>query len=321
VSASIPPTDIFSHEDGEEPNQARATAALQAAFARLAPQGSDAWNFLAAFTHLGDRYGPYQPGASALSDLLGRAEPSPGGRMGRLRRGGRDRGTDAERSELEEAMAQVVEAFRFLASRVQTLEERLARQDQPIDGAAWLAPAAELAALVQPVAVHVAQATPGGLVVHGDCGSGALLEALAAADIEAEGVEPRGAVALGALERGCQVAIREVTEDLAARPDGALGGLVLSGVVDRIPLHALLLLLTHARRVLALGAPLVVVVSDAGEAELRWDGSSLDLLEGRPLRRETWTALLDRAGFVEVSLLEDTADTERRTVLVACAPS
>ena len=39
---------------------------------RLAPQGSDAWNFLAAFTHLGDRYGPYHPGASALSGALGR---------------------------------------------------------------------------------------------------------------------------------------------------------------------------------------------------------------------------------------------------------
>ena len=51
-------------------DQARAAEALHQAFTRLAPQGSDAWNFLAAFTHLGDRYGPYHPGASALSDAL-----------------------------------------------------------------------------------------------------------------------------------------------------------------------------------------------------------------------------------------------------------
>jgi hypothetical protein len=322
VSASIPPTDIFSHEEGEDPNQARATAALQDAFARLAPQGSDAWNFLAAFTHLGDRYGPYQPGASALSELLGRAEPVSGGPIGRLRgKGGRNRGTEVERGELEEAMAQVVEAFRFLSARVQTLEERLARQDRPVEGAAWLAPAADLDDLVQPVAAHVRQTTPGGLVVHGDCGSGALLDALSAAGIEAEGVEPRGAVALGALERGCSVAIRELAEDLAGRPDGALGGLVFSGVVDRMPLHSLLALLTHSRRVLALGAPLVVVLSDAGMAERHWDGASLDLLEGRPLRTDTWTALLDRAGFVDVGPLPSTRDRQRRTVLVACAPS
>ena len=48
----------------------RAARRCAAAFARLAPQGSDDWNFLAAFTHLGDRYGPYHPGASALSDAL-----------------------------------------------------------------------------------------------------------------------------------------------------------------------------------------------------------------------------------------------------------
>ncbi|MFZ0250936.1 MAG: hypothetical protein WAL61_13400, partial [Acidimicrobiales bacterium] len=51
-------------------DRARAAEALREAFVRLAPQGGDAWNFLAAFTHLGDRYGPYHPGASALSDAL-----------------------------------------------------------------------------------------------------------------------------------------------------------------------------------------------------------------------------------------------------------
>jgi len=128
VSALFPPSGDAHHEEAEktdEGDRARATAALHAAFTRLQPQGSDAWNFLAAFTHLGDRYGPYQPGASALSGLLGdagRAEAKPRGRRARLRPGHeRPRQTDGP-SELEEAMAQVVEAFRFLSARVQTLE-------------------------------------------------------------------------------------------------------------------------------------------------------------------------------------------------------
>ena len=62
----------------------RAAEALQAAFNRLAPQGSDVWNFLAAFTHLGDRYGPYQPGASALSDARGPDAARRSGRAGRI---------------------------------------------------------------------------------------------------------------------------------------------------------------------------------------------------------------------------------------------
>src|SRR5271165_7510379 len=67
-------------------DQVRAADALREAFARLAPQGSDAWNFLAAFTHLGDRYGPYHPGASALSDAVGTEERGGARRSGRLDR-------------------------------------------------------------------------------------------------------------------------------------------------------------------------------------------------------------------------------------------
>ena len=53
-------------------DQRRAGEALRASFARLAPQGSDEWNFMGAFTLLGDRFGPYQPGASDLADVLRR---------------------------------------------------------------------------------------------------------------------------------------------------------------------------------------------------------------------------------------------------------
>ena len=52
-------------------DQARAAEALRGAFTRLAPQGSDAWNFLAAFTHLGDRYGRTTGRIGALGLFVG----------------------------------------------------------------------------------------------------------------------------------------------------------------------------------------------------------------------------------------------------------
>ena len=73
-------------------DQRRAGEALRASFARLAPQGSDEWNFMGVFTLLGDRFGPYQPGASDLADVLGGGADDRGagrrgaGRLGRCGR-------------------------------------------------------------------------------------------------------------------------------------------------------------------------------------------------------------------------------------------
>ena len=63
--------------------------------------------------------------------------------------------------------------------------------------------------------------------------------------------------------------IAEASEYLADRPTGSLGGVVLSGVVDRLPLHALLPLLAQSRRALARGAPLVVLSEPAAAADAR----------------------------------------------------
>ena len=333
-AAALPPTGDAARTDGqsgddraglpETADRERAAEALRAAFARLAPQGSDEWNFLAAFTHLGDRYGPYHPGASALSDAL--EDQSRGGRrpgrLGRLRRGGNraPRAPEGAPDELEEAMGHVVEAFRFLSARVATLEARLAAQDRPVEGAAWLVPARPLGSWTGPVAAHLLASTPGGDLVHADCGEGDLLEALSGRGAVAHGVEPRGAVALRALERGFAVTIAELSEHLAGRPEGSLGGVALSGVVDRLPLHALLSLLGQCRRALCRGAPLVVVAEPPAATE-SWEAPALDLVQGRPVHEATWELLLDRAGFVEVAPLDADAGNDRRFALAAVTPS
>jgi hypothetical protein len=301
----------------------RAAQALHEAFARLAPQGSDAWNFLGAFTLLGDRYGPYHPGASDLSDALEAERRGSGRRGGRLERLRRDRGaqpSEGEKTELEEAMGHVVEAFRFLSARVATLEARLAAGDRPVEGAAWLVPARELGPWAGPVAAHVAATTPRGEIVHADCGEGDLLDAFAGRGATAHGVEPRGALALRALERGCVVTIAEASEYLNGRDDGELGGIVLSGVVDRLALHDLVPLLAACRRTLAGAAPLVVV-SEAATSAVSREAPPRDLVEGRSLHEATWELLLTRAGFVEVAPLLGAEEQNQRFALSASTPS
>jgi hypothetical protein len=315
--------DVPGAETPTAADQMRAADALHQAFARLAPQGSDAWNFLAAFTHLGDRYGPYHPGASALSDAVAsdRGDARRSGPLDRLRprRNAAGRAPDGEKTDLEVAMGHVVEAFRFLSARVETLEARVAAEDRPVDGAAWLVPARELGRLVGPVAAHLIGSTPGGVIIHADCGLGDLLHALDEHGAESHGVEPRGAVALRAIERGSSVTMAEASEYLASRAEGSAGGLVLSGVVDRLPLYALLPLLAQARRALRRGAPLVLVSEDIASVQGR-EATAQDLVAGRPLHEATWELLLQRAGFVEVAPLPAGAQGDGRVALSAVAP-
>jgi hypothetical protein len=302
--------------------KARAARALHESFTRLAPQGGDEWNFSAAFTHLGDRYGPYHPGASALNQSLtsrGDTGATRSGRLDRLR-GSRARAGDADPVELREAMGMVVEAFRFLSARVATVEARLGAEDHPVEGAAWLAPARELEGWVEPLSAHLLARSPGGEMLHADCGEGALLRALQAGGAVARGVEPRGGVALRALEQGSAVTIAEVSEVLAGCTDASLGGVVLSGVVDRLPLHALVSLLSRTRDVLVRRAPLVVVSEPSGGVAGSREVAAGDLFDGHSVHAETWELLLGRAGFVDVTHLTAGAGQDRRFALAAAAP-
>jgi hypothetical protein len=127
-------------------------------------------------------------------------------------------------------------------------------------------------------------------------------------------------VALRALEQGCSVTIAEASEYVASRPAGSAGGVVLSGVVDRVPLHALLPLLAQSRRVLGHGAPLVVISEPVAAIAVR-DATAQDLTDGRPLHEATWELLLQRAGFVELAPLPDASGRDGRFALSAVAPS
>ena len=113
----------------------------------------------------------------------------------------------------------------------------------------------------------------------------------------------------------------EVGDELATCSPASLGGLVLSGVVDRVPLHALVSLLQRSREALALGAPIIVVASDPERSFGRGDAVARDLVHPRPLHAGTWSVLLQRAGFVSVAPLAGGRDDDGRFALSATAPA
>lgn len=234
--------------------------------------------------------------------------------------GGGQPGGDEDKSEVEAAMTHVVEAFRFLHARVSSLEKRINAEDVPLDGGAWLTPARELDGWVEPVTSLVTARMHEGEVLHADCGEGELIRALVQRGLRAAGVEPRGGVALRALERGCEVTISEVTEHLRERAASSLGGLVLSGVVDRMPLHAIIPLLADARRALKDGAPIVVVSEPLGPVPLDAP-TSQHVIERASLHLETWELLLDRSGFVDVTPMPPEAGGDERFGISAAMPS
>lgn len=310
-------------------------AELAEAFRRRRPQGTARWNFSDAFTRLEQRFGATQPDAlppTATAASTGTAAGSPVAepshsllhRLGdryvaaRLRPWIEEWAAAAAQAATEQALAEglarieealaegfdaTVEAFRFLGARVEAMEDAALRRRDPVDAVAWLAPPPALGEWSGPVVEWVGGVHPAGEVLHGECGDGALVVALAEAGMAVRGAEPRGAVAWQAAERGVDVHVGPVAELLGSLPAGSLGGLVLSGVVDRAPLEELVALLDAATERLAAGAPLVIVGTRPEAVATGWDAVARDLLPGRPLHPETWELLLTRAGYVEVGRL------------------
>jgi hypothetical protein len=170
------------------------------------------------------------------------------------------------------------------------VHEELERLEPSVDPAGWADLAVE----------RLAGAT--GRVLHAEAGAGALLTALVAAGIDAYGVEPRRHLADQAVAGGHDVRPDGALAHLRTLPPGALGGLVLSGCVDRLPLSSLLELADLAGSRLAAGGVLVIV----GATPNGWADAApveeSDLAPGRPLHAATWQRLLVERGFGSVEV-------------------
>jgi len=137
-------------------------------------------------------------------------------------------------------------------------------------------------------------------VLHAACGDGWLVHLLAATNVDSYGVDPRpGRVAeqeLGDLD------LREepVLGHLDAVEPGALGGVVLSGLMEGSGHSERRRLLESATMALAPGGVLVV----HSLTPARWDEADAppeaDIVQARPYRPSTWPYLLGELGMTAV---------------------
>ncbi|MCU1376503.1 MAG: hypothetical protein JWO68_3789, partial [Actinomycetia bacterium] len=154
-------------------------------------------------------------------------------------------------------------------------------------------------ALTAALADHLAGVT--GRVLVGEAADGSLLREVAATGADAYGIEPRIELADSLALAGLDVRSDEVAAHLDDVDDDVLGGLVLAGVVDRVPLGAQVALVARAAAVLAPGGRLAVVASSPAT----WGTANpveADLAPGRPLHPETWAHLLTEHGFSDVQV-------------------
>jgi hypothetical protein len=288
---------------------------LLEAFDRLRPQGTVGWNFDDAVRRLAEpAEAPGRPaGWSGLpTDLWerGRSTKASERVLGDVVKivaqdlsEYTDRAVEEERQLSADAVAElrqtVLDALRFLSARVERLEssvDPLGMQAGELvlptfDGSAWVDAAAGWTA---------ARADLPSLM--GELGDDALLSALAGGGALVEGVDPRGTVvwaADAAFDVGSgriDIAFAEVVDHLRSLPDASRGCIVLAGCIDRCDLARKVDLVDEARRVVASGGTLVLLVTDQAAWDASLDPVVRDLLPGRPLHPETWLAVLAHRG-------------------------
>lgn len=190
----------------------------------------------------------------------------------------------------------VVQALKLIARRIERLEEVTAGADPALLGSAASATSKRLDDVLTS---HLAGLE--GRVLVAEAGDGALLRQLA--DLDAYGVEPRAELAESAALGGLDVRNDSVLDHLRLVEAGALSGIVLTGIVDRVPVGAQVALVEHAARVVGPGGRLAV----AGTSPAVWGAENpveADLAPGRPLHPATWVHLLGQLGFASPAVVE-----------------
>ena len=152
-----------------------------------------------------------------------------------------------------------------------------------------------------------------GAVVHAECGDGSVVEELLGSGVDARGVDP----GLSERSRGTnpRLVAGGTLEYLGAAPASSLGGLLLTGGVNRLRPGAARALVQLAASRLSPGAT-VVVVTLRPESVVATDPVAADLSGARPLHAVTWCHLFSRYGLEAVEVNEG-ADCKDGLVAVA----
>ncbi len=186
--------------------------------------------------------------------------------------------------------------FHVLVDHVEDLEAEVEAHRAP-DLPVGLVPATDLAAAWWAPAAGEALRQTTGRVAVGECGTGTLVEALVAAGVDAYGVDPSDAGLEAALDRGADLRGEGLLDHLGVVADEALGGLVLTGAVERLRPNERERLVGLVATKVAVGGT-VVLHSATPESWARTASELVvDLSPGRPLHAATWAHLLGARGF------------------------
>lgn len=195
----------------------------------------------------------------------------------------------------------ITRAVRLLGQRVTTLETvTVVAAERTLAELRERRAGPDLSAFTDLVVTELAGAQR--RVLHTECGSGDLLLTLAGKGLEVYGVEPVESLVTEASRAGLDARADDALVHLRAVPDGSLGGLILSGCVDALPLGEVLEVADRAAAVLAPGAKLVVLSSGPAAWARRLDPVVADLAPGRPLHPETWRQLLEARGLTDIGV-------------------
>ncbi len=155
--------------------------------------------------------------------------------------------------------------------------------------------------------------TARGRVLHADCGFGELVAQLACAGVDAYGTDPSGPLLKKSVTRGLDLRQADAVGHLRTVAPRGLGGIVLSGCVDRLNAADAYRLASLLRTRIAPTGPIVVTATYQGTWLREASPLEQDLAPGRPLQPETWCYLLTEYGFTE---LETVAGAEPHGFLV-----
>ncbi len=187
--------------------------------------------------------------------------------------------------------------FHVVVDHVEALEaavETHRSPDLPADAVPSADPAAGWWA---PAAVDAVRGVSDRVLVA-DCGDGTLLDALAAAGVDAYGVDPTDLVLEPALARGLDVRAEGIVDHLRVVAGEALGAIVLTGSLQWLRPNEREHLLELVATRLAVGGTLVLHSTTPEGWAASVPPVVRDLAPGRPLHAETWAHLLGSRGFV-----------------------
>lgn len=189
-----------------------------------------------------------------------------------------------------------VGALKLLGARVTQLEASTPAADPAVRAEVTkVAATPDATAVADVIAAHLGGAS--GRVLVAECGDGSLVRILRDAGLDAYGCDPRTKLVEDASTAGLEVRTDDVLDHLRAVDHEALGGLVLAGVVDRVPVGLQLGLADLAAAVLAGGGRLALIGTDPDAWGRTTSVIEADLAPGKPLHAETWEHLLVERGF------------------------